>query len=157
SFRYKGKQTDVATIGRDLNVRAVLTVRITQHGDALTISTELLDTRDLRNLWGQQYSRNMAGLLTVQQDISREIAQALRIRLGGEDMARVTNMHTKNAEAYQLYLKGQYQLGKESEEGFRLAEQAFRQAVETDPSYALAYTGLANIYGLYFDFHILSF
>src|SRR5207237_3210299 len=59
--------------------------------------------------------------------------------------------------AYQLYLKGQYQLGKESEEGFRLAEQAFRQAVETDPSYALAYTGLANIYGLYFDFHILPF
>src|SRR5207248_3275869 len=105
-FRYKGKETDPLAVGKELGVRAVLTGRISQRGDSLTISTELLDVRDNKQLWGEQYQRKVSDLLAVERDIAREITGNLRLKLSGREQSRVVKHYTENPEAYQLYLKG---------------------------------------------------
>src|SRR5262249_14258497 len=104
AFRYKGRDLDPRTVGRELGVRAVLTGRIVQRGDALSISTDLMDTQRDRQLWGAQYNRKLADILAVQEDISREISEKLRLRLTGEEKVRLAKRPTENIEAYQLYL-----------------------------------------------------
>ncbi len=94
--------------GRELGVRAVLTGRIMQRGDNLNISAELMDVRDNKQLWGEQYERKVSDLLTVQREIAKEIANKLRLKLSGADESRVTKHYTENPEAYQLYLKGRF-------------------------------------------------
>jgi TolB-like protein/Tfp pilus assembly protein PilF/tRNA A-37 threonylcarbamoyl transferase component Bud32 len=145
-FRYKGRETDVQTAGRQLGVRAVLTGRIVQRGDNLTISTELVDTRDNSHLWGEQYNRRLADLLSLQEEIARQIAERLRLRLTGEQQKLLAKRPTENAEAYQLYLKGRYYAGRATKEGLEKGIQYFNQAIASDPSYALAYDGLAYDY-----------
>src|SRR5207249_6556540 len=115
-FRYKGRLMDAQTIGKDLGVRAVLTGKVTQRGDSLSISAELVDARDNRLLWGEQYNRKLSEILAVQEDISREISQKLRLRLSSEDQKRLDKRYTENAEAYQLYLKGRYSWNRLSPE-----------------------------------------
>ncbi|MDQ2920851.1 MAG: serine/threonine-protein kinase, partial [Acidobacteriota bacterium] len=145
-FRYKGKETDPQLVGRELSVRAVMTGRVIQRGDGLMISAELVDARDNRLLWGQQYNRKMTDILAVQGEISREISEKLRLRLTGEEQKRLTKGYTENAEAYQLYLKGRYYWNKRTEDGYKKGIEQFLRAIEKDPTYALAYTGLADCY-----------
>jgi serine/threonine-protein kinase len=145
-FRYKGRETDAQTAGRQLGVRAVLTGRVVQRGDNLTISTELVDARDNSHLWGEQYNRRLADLLSLQEEIARQIAERLRLRLTGEQQKVLTKRPTENPEAYQLYLKGRYHAGRATKEGLEKGIQYFNQAIATDPSYALAYDGLAYDY-----------
>ena len=97
-LRYKGKQTDPQVIGRELNVRAVLMSRLVQRGDDISISTELVDVRDNRHLWGGQYNRKLADIMTVQTEIAQEISQKLRLRLSGEEKKRLTKRYTENGE-----------------------------------------------------------
>src|SRR5207237_6151148 len=104
-FRYKGRQMDPASLAKELRVRAVLTGKVTQRGDALSISAELIDARDNRLLWGEQYNRKLSDILAVQEDISREISQKLRLRLSSEEQRKLYKRYTENTEAYQLYLK----------------------------------------------------
>ena len=147
-FRYKGKDTDPQKVGQDLRVRAVLTGRVLQRGDTLIVQTELVDAEKGSQLWGAQYNRPVADVLAVQEDISREISQNLRLRLTGEEKQRLTKHSTENAEAYQLYLKGRYYWNKRTPQGFKKAREQFEQAIEKDPGYALAYTGLADCYNV---------
>jgi len=145
-FSYKGKEIEPQAVGRELNVQALVTGRITQRGDNLSISVELVDTRDKSHIWGEQYNRRISDLLAVQEEISREISEKLRLKLTGEEQKRVTKRYTENPQAYQLYLKGRYFGVQFTEEGFKKAVEHFNQAIEKDPNYALAYTGLAEAY-----------
>jgi len=146
-FRYKGKETDPLAVGKELGVRAVLTGRIMQRGDSLTISTELLDVRDNKQLWGEQYQRKIADLLAVERDIAQEITGKLRVRLSGPEQNRVAKQYTENPEAYQLYLKGRYFWARFSPADHQKAAEYFNQAIAKDPTYALAYSGLGDTYG----------
>src|SRR5207245_5989485 len=128
-------------------VRAVLIGRLTQRGDDLIISAELVDVRDNRRLWGEQYNRKLSDIIVVQTDIAREISENLRLRLSSQDKTQLAKRYTDNSEAYQLYLLGQYHLRKLSKEGFEKALDYFEQAINKDPAYAPAYVGVAVIYG----------
>ncbi len=145
-FRYKGTNVDAQKVGRELNVRAVLTGRVLQRGEMLTISMELMDVRDGSQLWGKQYNRKLADTLAVQEDIAREVTDKLRLRLASVEEKRLTAHVTENAEAYQLYLKGRYHWNKRTPDGIQKAIGSFQQAIEKDPGYALAYAGLADCY-----------
>ncbi len=145
-FRYKGREVDPQAIGRELNVRAVLTGRVLQHGDSLVIKTELIDVEQESQLWGEQYRRKMADIFELEQEISREISGKLRLRLSGEEKKRLVKRYTENTEAYQLYLKGRYYTNKRTEGWIKKGIEYFQQAIDTDPNYALAYAGLADAY-----------
>jgi serine/threonine protein kinase/TolB-like protein/Tfp pilus assembly protein PilF len=145
-FRYKGKEVDVQEVRRDLNVRAVMMGRVLQFGDNLVIKTELVDTLDGSQLWGDEYRRKAADIFEVQEEISKEISEKLRIKLTGEEKKLLGKRYTDNTEAYRLYLKGRFCLSKTTKEALNNAIKHFRQAVEIDPDYALAYAGLADAY-----------
>jgi TolB-like protein/Tfp pilus assembly protein PilF len=145
-FHYKAKEKDSLAIGKELGVRAVLSGRVLQRGDNLTISVELVDVRDNKQLWGEQYNRRVVDALAVQQDISREISERLRLKLPGGGQQQLAKRNTGDAEAYQLYLQGRYYFFKATEDGASRAVEYFNQAIEKDPNYALAYAGLADAY-----------
>jgi len=147
-FRYKDRTTEPQTIGRELNVGAVLIGRILQRGDALLVTAELVDAADGWRLWGEQYNRKRADILAVQDEIAREISEKLRVRLSGKERKRLTKRHTLDTEAYHLYLKGRYYWNKRTQEGLERGIEYFKQAIEKDPGYALAYAGLADSYYL---------
>src|SRR5579864_6039957 len=146
TFRYKGREVDPQRVGNELNARAVLTGRVMQRGDTLLVSTELMDVAKLSQLWGAQYNRKMADIFVLQEEIAREITEKLRLQLTGEERKRLTKRATGNKEAYQLYLKGRFWLGKRTPEGFSKAIEYLQQAIAKDPTYALAYSGLADCY-----------
>jgi serine/threonine-protein kinase len=145
-FRYKGKDVDPQQIGRDLGVRAVLSGRLLQREGTLIVRTELTDVANGTQLWGGQYNRQIADVFALQDDLSQEISDRLRLRLTAEDRQRLTKRYTDDAEAYQLYLKGLYYWNKRSADGVQRAVEYFNRAVEADPTYALAYAGLADAY-----------
>lgn len=155
-FRYKGKQTDPIAAGKELGVRAVLTGRIMQRGDTIAVSTELVDVRDNKQIWGEQYHQKVADLSALPRDIATKITSNLRLTISGEDRNRLMKHETENAEAYQLYLKGRYYWNKRGPEALNQAAQYYNQAIEKDPGYALAYAGLAETYTLYPDYNVAS-
>jgi len=144
-FRYRGKERDAQAAGHELGVGAVLTGRIVQRGGDLWVSTELVDAHDNTHLWGEQYNRKLADLLSVQQEIVQQITDKLMLRLNGEEQTRLTKRYTDNSEAYQLYLKGRYSWNRRPR-GLLDGIKYFEQAIEKDPNYALAYSGLADCY-----------
>jgi serine/threonine protein kinase/tetratricopeptide (TPR) repeat protein len=143
-FRYKGRGIDPQALGCELNVRAVLTGRIIQSGGSLRIATELVDVATGSQLWGAQYDRKPGDIFAIQDEISNEISDKLRLKLTREEKKRLTKRQTDDAEAYRLYLKGRHHWNRWTEDGFYKAIEYFQQAVEKDPGYALAYTGLAD-------------
>lgn len=145
-FRYKGREIDPQQIGRELGVRAVLTGRMLQLGDALVVRAELIDVAQESQLWGEQYRRQLTDIFALQAEISQEISQKLRLRLTGEEKKRLAKRHTENIEAYHLYLKGRYYTGKRTSEWIQKGIEHFQQAIDLDPNYALAYAGLADAY-----------
>ena len=145
-FSYKGREANVQKVGRELNVDAVLLGRVAQQGETLMIQADLVNVADGSELWGDQYHRKLSDLITVQQDISKEIYENLRPRLLGTEAAQLAQHETENPDAYRLYLQGLFYWNKWTEDGFRKAITYFNQAVEKDPNYALAYAGLANTY-----------
>jgi eukaryotic-like serine/threonine-protein kinase len=147
-FRYKGQGIDPQAIGRELNVRAVLIGRMMESGGSLRIGAELVDVATGSQLWGAQYDRKPGDIFAVQDEISNEISGKLRLQLTRAQKKHLTKRHTENAEAYRLYLKGRHYWSRWTEEGFYKAIEYFQQAVEKDPGYALAYTGLADSYVL---------
>src|SRR5262249_40670954 len=129
-------------------VRAVLSGRLLQRGDSLIIKLELVDTSDGSHLWGEQYNRKLADILKVEEEISHDITEKLRLRLTGSLKKQTPKRYTENTEAYQLYLKGRYHWNKRTEEGIKRSIEHFEQAIALDPAYALAYAGLADAYNL---------
>jgi len=155
AFRFKGKETDPQTVGRELNVRAIFKGKVTQRGDTLNISAELINARDGSHIWGQQYDRKLADMVTLREEIAREMASALRMRLTGAEEKSLTKSYTANPDAYQDYLKGRYWWNKSTEEGFNKGIDYFQQAIARDPTYALAYSGLADCYSSLADFGLV--
>jgi serine/threonine protein kinase/tetratricopeptide (TPR) repeat protein len=153
-FRHKGKTVDPLELARELNVHAVLTGRIFQRGEILVIGLELVDTRDGSQLWGQQYKRPLTDIFAIEDELSREVSGRLRVQLTAQERVRLSHRHTENTEAYQLYLRGRHAWNKRTIEGMRQSLSYFQQAIETDPSYARAHTGLADciqMLGIYGD------
>jgi TolB-like protein/Flp pilus assembly protein TadD len=147
---YKGKPVDPREVGKALNVRAVLVGRLQQRGDELTVSTELVDARDNRRLWGQQYNRKPSDILLVQNEIASEIAERLRQKLSSQERKQLAKNYTDNKDAYQLYSMGMYHARKRTKEGIEQSFDFFNQAIKMDPKYPLAYLGLGRAYaGLY--------
>jgi len=147
-FRYKGKEADPRVVGRELGVRAVLMGRITQRGDNLSISAELVDVHDNSHLWGEQYHRKLADALAVQNDIAARISDKLRLKLSSDQKTRLAKGQTDNPEAYRLYLKGRFHADKMTKEGLDKGLDYFRQAIALDPNYARAYAGVSAVIAL---------
>jgi TolB-like protein/Flp pilus assembly protein TadD len=143
-FRYKGKEADTRTIGNELNVQAILTGRVTQRGDHLTLSLELVDVATENAIWSQQYSRKQSDLTTLQADISRDVSSKLKSRLSNAEVAKVEKNTKVNAEAYNLYLKGLFQYNRLTGSSITQAADYFKQSIEKDPNYAPAYVGLGK-------------
>jgi TolB-like protein/Flp pilus assembly protein TadD len=145
-LRYGGQHTDSQAAGRGLKVQAVLTGRVVQHGDDLSISVELVRVDNNSHIWGGEYNRKMSEILAIQDVLTRDISDKLRRKITGEEEKRLAKRSTTNPEAYQLYLKGRYFTEKFTKDGVNKGIEYFHQAIDLDPNYALAYDGLAFAY-----------
>ncbi|MCA1639772.1 MAG: protein kinase, partial [Acidobacteria bacterium] len=148
-FRYKGKEIDPKRIGQELSVQAILTGRVLQRGQDLTLYVELIDAATENVLWKDNYARSMSNLVSLQSDVAKDVSQKLKTKLSGADEQQVTKTFTENAEAYQLYLKGLYHWNKRTTDDLKQAISLFQQAIDKDPAYAKAYGGLAMTYGVF--------
>ncbi len=145
-FRYKDQALDLQSVGRELGVRAVMSGRVLQVGEALIIRTELVDVNDGSQLWGEQYHRPLCDMFALQEDIAQDITEKLRLRLTGEEQQRLAKRHTENPEAYKFYLQGRYYWNKRTLEAAKKSIEYYQQAIGIDADYALAYAGLADSY-----------
>jgi eukaryotic-like serine/threonine-protein kinase len=155
-FRYKGRDVDPQTVGRELGVRAALTGRVLQRGDLLIIKTELVDTEDGAHLWGEQYNRKLSDIFTIEEEISREISDKLRLKLSGAEKNQLRKRYTENTQAYQFYLKGRFYWNKRTEDALKKGIEYFQRAIDSDPVYALAYSGLADSYNILASYSALA-
>jgi TolB-like protein/Tfp pilus assembly protein PilF len=153
-FRYKGKEIDPKEIAAKLNVQAILIGRVVQRGDQLTLNLELIDAQTENVLWGNRYERKSSELVALQSEIARDVSSKLKSKLSGADVARVEKNYTANPEAYQLFLKGKFFWNKRTGESLKQAAELYRQAIEKDPNYALAYSGLAETYVLFSSYDV---
>jgi serine/threonine protein kinase len=145
-FHYKGRDADPRKVGRALDVDAVLTGVLAQQGDTLRVKTELVSVSNGSEIWGEEYGRQISSVSAVDREIARDIVDKLKLRLTGEDRNRLNVQATSNTKAYLLYLKGRYEWNKRTEAGVKQSIRYFEQATDTDPTYALAYAGLADSY-----------
>jgi serine/threonine protein kinase/tetratricopeptide (TPR) repeat protein len=147
SFQYRGAGVNSLAVGRELGVRAVLAGRMVQRGEDLVVSVELVDVDRQAQLWGGRFNRKMAGLLSLQEELTTEIAEKLRLQLSGEEKKNLRKRPTQNNEAYRLVLQARHHASKMSPEGIRKGIALCQQAVDVDPTYAAAYTLLSSGYG----------
>jgi hypothetical protein len=147
-FRYKGKEVDAQQVGKELTVDALLTGRVTHHGNVVQVSADLTNVQDNTQLWGEHYESTSSGILALQQKIAGDIAEKLRSKLSGAEKSLVTKQGTQNPEAYQLYVKGRYYWNKRTAADIQSSISYFKQAIDKDPSFALAYSGLADAYSV---------
>jgi DNA-binding winged helix-turn-helix (wHTH) protein/tetratricopeptide (TPR) repeat protein len=145
-FRFKEKQIDPQEVGRLLNVRAVMMIRVTRLGDKLIIRSELVKVADGSQLWGEQYNRSPSDILAIQEEIARAITESLKFKLTSSDHISLARHPTENIEAYNLYMRGRYFWNKYSKEWVLKAIEVFQEAIQIDSYYALAYCGLADAY-----------
>ena len=146
-MRYKGSATEINQIAKELEVDAVMSGRVSQRDDDLTISVELVDARTRKLIWAEQYDRKMSDLLATQREIATTITQKLELRLTGVDAKGITKRYTDSNEAYQLYLKGRYSFAKRTKDDILRAIDYFQQAIKLDPKFALAHARISEAYG----------
>ena len=147
-FRFKGREDDPAKIGQQLKVDAVLTGSISKRGDTLNIAADLVNVSDGTEIWGAQYTRKLADVSSLQEEITRDVSAKLRSKLTGEQQQQMARATTQNSEAYQLNLKGRYYLYKRTPENIKKSMEYFQQAIDSDPSYAPPYAGLSYAYSV---------
>src|SRR5260221_5356226 len=143
-FRYKGKATDAKTIGKDLNVQAILNGRVVQRGEQLTLSLELIDAQTENVIWSDKYERKHTDLVSLQNEIARDVSSKLKLKLSGAEQQKLAKSYTTDSEAYRIYLQGRFYLNKRVGNEFDKAEGYFQQAIAKDPNFALGYVGLAE-------------
>lgn len=147
-FRYKGSADDPQEIGRELGVRAVFAGHIVQVNNFIVVKAELIDIANQSQIWGEQYRRKTTNIFALLDDIAEDISENLKLKLSGEEKKRLAKRYTKNTEAYQFYLKGRYFVTtKRTEEWIKKGIEYFQKAIDLDPNYALAYSGIAEAYG----------
>ena len=151
-FRYKGKDIDVEKVGKDLTVDVLLTGRIVQRGDTITVNTEITNVRDNTEIWGAHYETKVADVLSLQQQMASDLAGRLRSNLSGSEKQQVSRQGTQNPDAYQLYVKARYHWNKRTPDDLQTALSYFNQAIDKDPNYALAYAGVADVYSVIGDY-----
>ena len=154
-FRYKGQEIDAEKVGLELGVDAVMSGRMIQRGDNLTISVDLVDVKNKKSLWGEQYERKMSDLLATQREIAAAIAEKLQLKLTGEEKG-LAKSYTNNNEAYQLYLKGRYHYAKRTKVDVELSIKEFKQAIALDPDFAMAFVGISDSYQIMPSYAYLS-
>jgi TolB-like protein len=147
-FRFKGRETDAQSAGRELHVQAVLTGRIVRQADALVLNAELVNVNDGSQIWGRQFRYSMSDLSRAQDDLAAAVCDKLRLRLSSVEEARLGTRITDNAEAYQIYLQARFHLNQRTGASVQKSIDLFQQATEKDPNFALAYAGLADAYNL---------
>jgi len=155
-FHYKGRETDLRKIGRELGVHALLSGTVSQTGDDLSVSVELIDVRDDSHIWGERYVRKVSEVVALPQQISRDVSQRLRSRADNMDHAQLTRNYSPDSEAYRLYLQGRYNWNKRTVEGLQSGIEYFGKAIQRDQDYALAYAGLADCYLLLNVYNVTS-
>ena len=147
-FRYKGRDGDPQQAGKDLKVDAVLTGRMSQLGDTVAVTAELVNVSDDSRIWGQRYSEKLANISALQQEIVADISDKLRLKLTGAEKQRLERRPTENAEAYQFYMQGRREMDRWNDEGWKKGLEYFQQAVNKDQNYAAAYAGLSDAYAM---------
>lgn len=147
-FRYKGKETDLSTIAKELKVRAILNGRVAQRGDQIALFLELVDVQRNSVIWTEQYQRKQSDLISLQSEIATDVSTKLKARLSGIEVTKVASSATADSEAYQAYLKGRYYWNRRTAENLKKAIEQFKSATDRDPNYALAFVGLADCYGV---------
>jgi serine/threonine protein kinase/TolB-like protein/Tfp pilus assembly protein PilF len=152
-YRYAGKKIDARQVGRELGVQAILTGNVAHRGTAVSLTAELVDVSDGSQLWGQRYDRAITDVQFMQAELAQHIARGLRVQVSSDERTRVARSDSVNPEAYQLYLRGRYFWNKRTVNDFRKSVSYFSQAVDKEPTFALAYAGLADSYGLLTEYH----
>ncbi len=145
-FHYKGKDMDAQAVAKELKVQAVLTGRVAQRGDGLSINVELINAQDNSQIWGQQYNRKLADVFAVQEEIAREISDRLRLKLSGTERQQIAKRPTENLKAFQYYMQGREYAQRRTRGDLLTGIQYFEKALGEDSNYALAYAGLADAY-----------
>jgi TolB-like protein/Tfp pilus assembly protein PilF len=145
-MRYKGKNMEIGQVAKDLQVDAVMSGRLVQRGDDLNISVQLIDARTQKLIWAEQYDRKMSDLLATQRQIATTIADKLQLKLVGDQAKGITKKYTNSNEAYDLYMRARYHFAKRTKAGMLQAADYYRQAIECDPNFALAYARIAEVY-----------
>ena len=148
AFRYKGKDFEPQQIGSELGVGSVLTGKLLQRGDTLTIQVDLIKTSDGIQIWGERYEGKTADIVSIQQRIASDVSAQLKLKLTGAQQQQIAKTYTQNPDAYQHYLRGRYHWNKRTAEDMRKALDEFQQAANLDPGYAMAHVGLADCYVL---------
>jgi len=156
SFFFKGKEQDIQDIGKKLNVETLLEGSVQVVGDRLRITVQLINVEDSYHLWSNRYDRKLEDVFVIQDDIAQMVVNTLKIRLLGEREKPLVKNYTANREAYDLYLRGRYYWNLRTGEGFKRAIEYFEQAIKLDPTYALAYAGMADCYGMLSRYAILA-
>ena len=154
--QFKGREADVREVGQKLSVRTVLLGRVMQQGDGLTVNLELVDARDNRQLWGQQYNRRLADVFAIQEEIARTVSEKLSLKLTSAERQQLAKRPTENLKAYQFYLQGEVFLQRRSREDLLKAIRYYELAIVEDANYALAYCGLAETYGAFVSFNLIA-
>jgi TolB-like protein/tRNA A-37 threonylcarbamoyl transferase component Bud32/Tfp pilus assembly protein PilF len=144
AFMFKDKQEDIREIGRKLNVETLLEGSVRKSGNRLRITAQLINVADGYHLWSQRYDREMEDVFAIHDEMSLAIVDELKGKLLGEEKEAIVRRHTNNPEAYNLYMRGRYYWNKRTEAGVRKGIECFQEAIEKDPTYALAYAGLAD-------------
>ena len=155
-FQFKGKQEDLRQIGQALKVQAVLTGNLKQRGDEINIQADLVRVNDGSQIWGEQYTRKLANMSTLQEEIARDVAEKLRSRLTGDQQKQMARGGTANSEAYQFYAKGRYYWALRGADNIKKSIKYFQEAIEADPNYALAQAGLADAYAVAPGFGVMT-
>jgi serine/threonine-protein kinase len=145
-FHYKGKEPDAQTVGKELKVQTLLTGRVRQRGDSLTIGVELINAQDNSQLWGQQYSRKLADVFAVQEEIAKEVSDKLRLKLTGTEKEQLAKRPTENLKAFQYYMQGRTAAQRRTNADLLASVSYYEKALQEDGKYALAYAGLADAY-----------
>jgi len=156
SFKYKGKAVDPQDEARSLGVEAILTGRVLRRGDQVQISVELIDARNNTRLWGEQYNRRATDLLSLQSEISTKIAANLRRQLTASEQRQLTKHETIDPVAYELLLKGRFYVNKGGTDNQKRAVEYFKQAIDVDPAYSLAYASLSSQYSKLINVNVLD-
>jgi hypothetical protein len=133
-MRYKGKETDVSKIASELGVDTVMAGHLLKRGDNLNITVELVDVKNNKSLWGEQYERKMSDLLSTQREIATAITAKLQLKLVGNDARGITKQYTTSNEAYQLYMKGRFHFAKRTKQDLLRSIELFEQAIALDRS-----------------------
>ncbi len=148
SFRFRGTAQNIAELGRQLNVSTILEGSVRHSGDQLRLSVQLVNASDGYNVWSETYDRRMGDVIAIQEEIAASIVRSLALHMGGDEVKFPTKPHTTNPDAYHLYLTGRYFWNKRTKSGFEKAIECWQRAIACDPDCALAYSGIADAYGL---------